>query len=60
MADFFQKALDERRSLEEILLNLRGRYKRRPNRELAERIKNVEAEISARKAADQITPSTDI
>ena len=51
MNEFFDKALNERRSLQQALADLRAGYQRRPSYELGEMIQNVEAEIAERDAA---------
>ena len=51
MSEFFKKALAERRSLEQALSDLRARYQRRPDPELAQKIQDLEAEIAYRQAA---------
>lgn len=43
MTEFFDKALVERRSLEQVLSDLRTRYERRPGPELAEKIQKLES-----------------
>ena len=51
MTEFFDKSLVERRSLEQALSDLCARYQRRPGPELAEKIRNLETEISHREVA---------
>jgi phage shock protein A len=48
MDDFIAKALAERRSLEKALKDLRAKYERQPNPDLAEMIRQLEVEISQR------------
>lgn len=50
MDDFLTKALAERRSLEQALADLRSKYERQPNPDLAKMIRELEAEISYRNA----------
>jgi hypothetical protein len=50
MNDFLAKALAERRSLEEALRDLRAKYERQPSPDLAEMTRQLESEISDRKA----------
>lgn len=49
MVEFFDKALAERRSLEQVLSDLRDSYQRHPGPELAEKIHMLEVEISHRR-----------
>ena len=59
MTEFSDKALVERRSLEQVLSDLRDKYQRRAGPELAGRIRNVEAEISLREVARKATGGTE-
>ena len=46
MGEFFEKALTERRSLEQVFSDLKASYNRRPDAGLVEKIRNLEAEIT--------------
>jgi hypothetical protein len=49
MADFIERVLRERRSLEKAFADMLAEYERKPTPELAERIKIIDAEIARRR-----------
>lgn len=49
MIGYIEKLLEERRTLEEALADMRARYQREPNPELARMIALLRAEIELRK-----------
>jgi hypothetical protein len=49
MADFIERVLRERRSLEKAFADMLAEYEHRPTPELAERIKIIDAEIARRR-----------
>ena len=49
MVDDLDEAMRERRSMEEALADLRATYEKRPSRDLARMIRQLQAEIAIRK-----------
>jgi hypothetical protein len=47
--DEFEEAMRKRRSMEEALADLRATYEKRPSRDLARMIQQLQAEIAIRK-----------